>query len=81
VVGSAATCLIEREPVEIVVWRTSAGTHTLLTTIQSGPAAIAKGDTWTAMISDLNASFTIQRRIAERIAKALNGKAITLSSR
>jgi hypothetical protein len=42
--------------------------------VQFGPTAVASGKSWMAQVQDQQAGLIVQRRIAGRIAKALNGK-------
>lgn len=74
VVGTAATCVIDGHQVAITVWRNAPAHGTAITMIQSAPMAVAWGTSWMAQIQDQQAELTVQRRIAGRIAKALNGK-------
>jgi hypothetical protein len=45
--------------------------------VQFGPTAVASGKSWMAQVQDQQAGLIVQRRIAGRIAKALNGKVYT----
>ncbi|HZC51417.1 MAG TPA: hypothetical protein VE441_02825 [Mycobacterium sp.] len=66
--------MIDEHLVSITVWRTAPGQGAAISVIQFGPTAVASGKSWMAQIQDQQAVLSVQRRIAGKIAKALNGK-------
>lgn len=81
VAGTAATCVIDEHLVAITVWRNAPAHGAAISMIQFGPTAVASGKSWMAQIPDQQAGLAVQRRIAARIATALNGKVYTYPSR